>query len=107
MELEDDQVANAKGRFSMQDLENKLFIGNVLKCCGTDSLAKKICDKIKSEPEIPEALKEVYRIGLYTKLKKAQRRIRNRMYTLRRNNKSVNVFFQKFKHIFTSENTQY
>ena len=87
MEAEEDQIENAKGRFTIRNLENQMFIDNILKCSGTEAIAKTIYDTMKSHEDIPDALKEVYRIGLYTKNKKAQRRVRNRMYTLRRNNK--------------------
>ena len=87
MDPVDDQIINAKGRFTIRDLENQMFIDNVLKCSGTEALAKTIYDAMKKDSDIPEALKEVYRIGLYTKNRKAKNRVRNRMYTLRRNNK--------------------
>ena len=87
MDLQDDHIANAKGRFSIFAVEQRVFIESILNLNGTDALARAIYDQLKDDDQVPDALKQVYQNGLFTNNKKSKRRVRNRMYTLRRNNK--------------------
>ena len=87
MEIQEDEVAACKGRFSILDIENKLFLEVVLTSSSTLVIAENLYEGIKDKSYVPEELKNVYRQGLFGRNEKARARIKNRVYTLRRNHK--------------------
>ena len=64
-----------------------MFLDNILTSNGVDVIAKRIYEVIKDAQDIEEKLKLLYRQGLFGSDAKIKRRLRNRMYTIRRNNK--------------------
>ena len=87
MANQEDEVAACKGRFSILDIENRTFLEVVLSSSSTLVIAENIFEVLKDKIFVPEELKNVYRQGLFGKNEKARARVKNRVYTLRQNNK--------------------
>ena len=74
-------------KFPILVVEDSLFLDTILTSNCADVFAKHIYDVIKDDDEVAENLKNIYREGLYGKDKNIKRRLHNRIYAMRRNNK--------------------
>ena len=74
-------------RLYLLEIEESIFLEAILKSSCADVIAKAIYEIIKDAVEISESLKNLYRQGLFGTDKKIKKRLRNRMYAIRRKNK--------------------
>ena len=76
-----------KPKLPLLEIEEKIFLDVVLTSNGADVIAKKILAVIKDKLEVCDNLKSLYREGLFGRNPKVKRRLRNRIYSIKRLNK--------------------
>ena len=74
-------------RLYLLELEEAIFLEVILTSSCADVIAKSIYEVIKDGDEIFQGLKDLYRQGLFGTDKKIKKRLRNRMYAIRRKHK--------------------
>ena len=78
-----------KDRFPTFKVEELAFIESLKIANSTEVAAERIYEAIKTNDEIPENLKILYKEAVYGSQEKVRLRIRNRIGNIRRNNKQV------------------
>ena len=87
MELPRDQSPKCRGKCPLLEIEEQMYIDNVLTSNGADTIAKRIYEVIKDGEGISENLKALYENGLYRRNKNDWRQLLNRMYAIKWINK--------------------
>ena len=87
MEAPRDSSPKRKEKCPLLEIEEHMFLDNILTSNGADTIAKRIYEVIKDADGISDNLKTLYREGLYGKNASIKRRLRNRIYAMKRINK--------------------
>ena len=84
MEPSTDNTEKPKPKLPLLAIEEKVFLDVILTSNGADVIAKRILAVIKNDEEVCDNLKTLYRQGLFGKDAKVKRRLRNRIYAMKR-----------------------
>ena len=87
MEHQRENSPKRRGKCPLLEIEERMYLDNILTANGADTIAKRIYEVIKDADGISADLKALYRDGLYGRNKNDRRRLLNRMYAIKRINK--------------------
>ena len=81
------KTAKRRTKCPLLKIEERMYLDNILTSNGADTVVKRSYEVIRDAEGVSVNLKNLYREGLYGRDQSVKRRLRNRMYAIKRLNK--------------------